>query len=123
MVGSEYAILYVDVGRNDRNFDGRTWGQYPLKDAFEKNGLDIPDPTPLPGRENKAPYVCTGDDVFPFSAYMMKPFPQINLTKESRVFNYGLCRMGQISENSFGILVNMWRVFRQPFALNRKKSK
>ena len=76
-----------------------------------------------PGRENKAPYVCTVDDVFPFSAYMMKPFTQINLTKESRVFNYRLCRMGQISENSFGILANMWHVFRRPFALESEKVK
>ena len=110
-------IFYVDVGINGRNSDGRIWRQYSLKDALEKNKLDIPDPTPLRSRENKVPYFCTGDDAFPFPTNMMKLFPQINLTKERRVFKCRLGRKRQISKNDFGILANRWRVFRLTFAL------
>ena len=76
MVGSEYEFLYVDVGINGRNSDGGIWSRCPLKNVLEKNALNIPEPKALPGRLNKTPYVCTGDDDFPLSLYMMKPFPQ-----------------------------------------------
>ena len=105
---SNYTIsnefLYVDVGINGRNSDGGIWSRCPLKNALEKNALNIPEPRALPGRLNKTPYVCTGDDAFPLSLYMMKTLPQINLTKEKHIFNYRLSRMRRISENVFGIL-------------------
>ena len=123
MVGPEYEFLYVDVGINGRNSDGGIWSRCPLKNALEKNALNIPEPRALPGRLNKTPYVCMGDDAFPLSLYMMKPFPQINLTKEKRISNYGLSRMRRISENGFGILANKWRVFRRPFSLEPEKVK
>jgi len=93
-------------------------GKMPLKDALEENHLNIPKPTSLPGRMTNIPYVCTGDDAFPLSLYMMKPFPQNGLTIERRVFNYRLSRMRRISENGFGILANKWRVFRRSFSLS-----
>ena len=70
MVGPEYEFLYVDVGINGRNSDGGIWSRCPLK-----NALNIPKPRALPGRLNKTPYVCTGDDAFPLSLHIMKPFP------------------------------------------------
>ena len=123
MVGPEYEFLFVDVGMNGRNSDGGNWSQTRLKNGLEKNTLNFPDPAPLPGRNYPLPYVCTGDDAFPRTAYMMKPYPQENLSLEKRIFNYQLSRMKRISENAFGILVNCWRVFRKPFFLEPEKVK
>ena len=75
MVGPEYGFLFVDVGMNGRNSDGGNWSQSRLKNGLEKITLNLPDPTPLPGRNYPLPYVCTGDDAFPLTAYMMKPYP------------------------------------------------
>ena len=63
---------------------------------------NLPEPTPLQ---------------LPLSNYMMKPYPERNLTVEERVFNYWLSRMRRIPENGFGILANRWRFFRRPFSL------
>ena len=76
MIGPEYEFLYADVGINGRNSDGGIWGRCPLKKALEENLLNIPEPKQLPDRIVKTPYVCTGDDAFPLSHYMMKPYPQ-----------------------------------------------
>ena len=76
MVGPEYEFLFVDVGMNGRNSDGGNWSQSHLKNGFEKNTLNLPDPTPLPGRNYPLPYVCMGDDGFPLTAYMMKHYPK-----------------------------------------------
>ena len=123
MIGPEYEFLYGDVDINGRNSDGGIWSRCPLKDALEKNKLNIPEPKPLPGRLKNTPYVCTRDVAFPLSLYKMKPFPQRNLTTEKRVFNYRLSRMRRISENGFGILANKWSVFRRPFSLAPEKVK
>ena len=123
MVGPEYEFLFADVGINGRNSDGGIWTKCSLKKALESNALNIPDPTPLPGKNIDVPFVCTGDDAFPLAKYMMKPYPTTGLTKEKRIFNYRLSRMRRISENGFGILANRWRVFRRPFVLQPEKVK
>ena len=123
MVGPEYEFLFVDVGINGRNSDGGNSSQSHLKNGLEKNTLNLSDPTPLPGRNYPLPYVCTGDDAFPLTAYMMKAYPQKNLSLAKRIFNYRLSRMKRISENAFGILANHWRVFRNPFLLEPEKVK
>ena len=123
MVGPEYEFLFVDVGMNGRNSDGGNWSQSRLKNGLEKNTLNLSDSTALPGRNYPLPYVCTGDDAFPLTAYMMKHYPQKNLSLEKRISNYRLSRMRRISENAFGILANRWRVFRKPFLLEPEKVK
>lgn len=121
MVGPEYEFLYAEVGANGRNSDGGIWDQSKLKEMLEKESLNLPVPRPLPGRNANVPFVVTGDDAFPLKKYLMKPYPQKNLTPEKRIFNYRMSRKRRISENGFGILANRWRVFRQPIALEPKK--
>lgn len=123
MIGQEYEFRFADVGMNGRNSDGGNWSQSSLKLALDSGLLDLPDPQPLPSRRNTVPFVCTGDDAFPLSSFMMKPYPQKGLTPEKRVFNYRLSRMCRISENGFGILADRWRVFRRPFSLQPEKVK
>eukprot|EP00794_Sanderia_malayensis_P001700 gene1700-1894_t len=106
MIGPEYEFLFTDVGTNGRNSDGGNWSQGPLKFALESVTLNLPDATPLSGRLKRVPYVCTGDDAFHLSVFMMKPYPQKGLTSEKRVFNYRFSRMRRVSENGFGILAN-----------------
>ena len=53
-----------------------------------------------------APYVFVGDDAFALKKFMMKPYPQQNLTADKRVYNYRHSRAKRISENLFGILAN-----------------
>ena len=122
VVGPEYEFLYAEVGMNGRNSDGGAWAQSPLKMALEDNTLNIPKPTPLSDGMD-IPYVLVGDDAFPLSHYMMKPYPQKNLCSDKRIFNYRLSRARRISENAFGILANRWRVFRKPFLLKPEKVK
>ena len=101
----------------------KNWSQSSLKNGLEKNTLNLSDPTPLHGGNYPLPYVCTRDDTFPLTAYMMKPYPQKNLSLKKRIFNYRLSRMRRISENAFGVLANCQRVFRKPFLLEPKKVK
>ena len=109
---------------NGRNSDGGAWVQSPLRKALENNTLKLPKPTPLSGDLDDIPFNCVGDDAFPLATYMMKPYPQKDLSRGKRIFNYHLSCARRIFENVFGILLaNRWRVFRKPFLLKPEKVK
>ena len=123
VVGPEYQFLFADVGMNGRNSDGGNWLQSPMRKALEKNTLSLPKPKPLHENRKETPFVWVGDDAFPLTNYLMKPYPQKDLTINNRIFNYLLSRARRISESAFGILANCWRVLRKPFSLQPEKVK
>ena len=123
VVGPEYQFLYAEVGMNERNFDGGAWAHNPLWKALENNTLNLPKPTPQSGDLNDIPFACVGDDAFLFATYIMKPYPQKDLSRDKRIFNYRLSRARWNSENAFGILANCWQVFRKSFLLKPEKVK
>ena len=104
IAGPEYECLYADVGSNDRGNDSGVWNKSSLLKAIQNGSV-------LSVNGVIAPYIFVGDDTFALKKFMMKPYPQQNLTADKRVYNYGYSRARRISENLFGILANRWRFF------------
>ena len=103
--------------------DPGVWNSSDLRRKIEDNCLNIPDPIPLPLGYIKIPYVFVGDDAFVLKSYMMKPYPQMNLTPEKRVYNCRHSQARRISENLFGIVANKWLIFKQPLNLSPEKAR
>jgi len=79
------------------------------------NALHIPLSTRLNNMDLDFPYVLLGDEAFPLSTYMMRPYSRsgrLNISK--KIFNYRLSRARRTVECAFGILVARWRIYRQP---------
>lgn len=95
VVGPEYEFINVDVGMNGRMSDGGNWSRNIFHKALEdeSNPLRIPPPKSLPGRNTSIPHVFLRDDAFGLTSYMMRPYPQIGLTEDKRIFNYRLSRL------------------------------
>lgn len=78
-----------------------------------------PPPRQLPNSEEVLPHVLVGDDAFRLHRNMMKPYSREeaigNNTKS--VFNYRLCRARRTSENAFGILAQVFRIFYTPIGV------
>jgi len=115
-------FIYADIRSNGRMNHSGVWNCSDIRKKIEDNDLGIPSPIPLPFGRIRVPYVFVGDDAFALKNYMMKPYPQRNLTEERRIYNYRHSRSRRILENLFGILTNKWRIFQHPLRLSPRKS-
>ena len=106
---------------NGRISDGGVFKNCNIYPKLEDNCLNIPKPSPLPGTQTDCPYVIVADDAFPLKEYLLKPYSQVGLTKERRIFNYRLSRARRVVENAFGILANRFRIFMTPIGLAPEK--
>lgn len=78
------------------------------------NNFNIPPEKDLPGTNICTPHFLVGDEAFAIDSYnMIKPYPrQISKhDKKKEIFNYRLCRARRVSENSFALLSQIFRVF------------
>ncbi len=83
--------------------------------------MNLPEPRPLPkskdprweqfNAEEKLPFVFVGDNAFPLTRHYLKPYPDKALTDRKRIFNYRLSRFRRVTENAFGILSSVFRIF------------
>lgn len=77
------------------------------------NRLGIPGFHRLPGSRLVCPHVFVGDDAFPLSGSLLKPYGGTRRSREERIFDYRLTRARGVIENTFGILAARWRIFHQ----------
>lgn len=110
VVDYNYNFLYVDVGTPGSVGDVRIWKETWLGKKMEGGTAGMPDPEPLSGEDSPdIPYAMVADEAFALRPWIMKPYPQRNLTSEQRIFNYRLSRARRVVENYFGILANRFR--------------
>ncbi|KAB0803745.1 hypothetical protein PPYR_00715 [Photinus pyralis] len=106
---ADYKFIMVDIGAPGRMSDSGIFRDSRLGMGFEQTNFHLPPP------EDNLPYVIVGDEAFPLTNYLMRPYPRRgDLDLRKKVFNYRLSRARRIVENAFGILVSKWRVFRKP---------
>ena len=92
-----------------------------LFSLISQNALNLPPPRPLPKSKDSSwtpfesneevPFVFVADNAFPLSNICMKPYPENGVTDRKRVFNYRLSRFRRVTENAFGILTSVFRIF------------
>jgi len=122
IANANYEFIMVDIGANGRVSDGGVFSNTVFYKNFLEKKLNIPEPDYLPGINEKFPYVLVADDAFPLSNNLMKPYPQRNLSKEKRIFNYRLSSARRIIEKIFGILASRFRILLKTINLCPEKT-
>lgn len=103
----------VDIRAAGRQSNGGIFYDSSIGSRIINNEINIPAPAPLvPGRK-QLPYVFVGDEAFALSSTMRRPYPRSSqLSLKQKVFNYRLSRARRIVETAFGLLCNVWQVFK-----------
>lgn len=121
VVNANYEFIMVDVGTNGRVSDGGVLQNTTFGKQLKNNALNLPSPSLLPGSSRKLPYFFVGDDAFPMSENLLKPYSQTGLTKEKRIYNYRISRARRMVESVFGILATRFGVFQRAFPFDPTK--
>ena len=82
-----------------------------ISSAIKTKMLSIPSSHFLLLAQTEVSFVFLGDDAFVLKPFMMKPYPQQNLTTDKWIYHYRQSCIRRISENLFWILENCWHIF------------
>ncbi|XP_067141708.1 uncharacterized protein [Centruroides vittatus] len=110
VVDADLKFLTIDVGAYGRQSDGGVFKYSVLYQNLESNKLELPSDTTLPHSNTKAPYVLIGNEVYPLTPYLLKPYSRRSLDKSETIFNYRLSRARRVVECAFGICAVKWRI-------------
>lgn len=122
LVDNNCNFIFADIGCQGRISDGGVFRNSLLWNKICRNELTLPTPRPLPNSHRNIPYVFLGDGAFALTEHVMKPYPGYHdwgLPK--RKFNQRLSSARVVVENTFGILVSRFRIFKKPIQLNPEK--
>lgn len=106
----------IEIGYAGRNSDGGIFRASAIKHWITNEMSNLPPPSRLPDDENECnfPYYFVGDEAFPLSRYLMRPYPQKTLDNTKRVFNYRLSRGRKSVECAFGMMTKKFQVLSSP---------
>lgn len=112
LVDADYKFIAIQVGDFGRTSDDGIYAASSLGRGMAANTLNVPKSEPLPAAEQlgEVPYVMVGDAAFPLKTFLMRPCPNMNMTREKSIYNYRLSRARMVVECAFGILAARWRV-------------
>lgn len=122
-VDANYRFIYVNVGAYGKEGDSSIFSKSEIGKQVYSGQLFPPDQR-LPGSDKVLPYVMLGDDAFRLHKHLLKPYsrPSTKLDERKTIFNYRLSRARRVSENSFGLLCQIFRIFFTPINMDPETS-
>lgn len=110
-----YSFTLVDIGAEGRQSDGSVFANSTIGQHFERNQINLPQPSAIKPNGPLLLYVLVTDEAFALNRYMMRPYPRSGrLNRQKKIFNYRLSRARRVVESSFGIMAARWRIYRRP---------
>lgn len=89
LVDAQYRFLYIDVGAYGSEGDASIWQTTALQKAINTGRANLPSSLSLrKAPDMKLPPVIVGDDAFPLSVNLMKPYSGDQLASPELIFNY-----------------------------------
>lgn len=88
IVDADYKFIAIDAGANGRCCDSGIWATSNLRRMILNDHVNLPAVESLPDSNIKTPFVILGDSGFPLEEFLMRPYPEKNLTPKERIFNY-----------------------------------
>lgn len=117
-VDADCKFIFVDIGSYGKEGDSGIFNKSIIAENI-RTGDYFPSPGKLLSSNEILPYVHIGDEAFRLDRHMMRPYSRIEARKDYQktILNYRLSRARRTTENSFGILSQVFRVFYTPISL------
>jgi len=116
MVDANYKFIVVDIGSYGKEGDSGIFLKSVMGKQVLNGSFGFPEDCVLPGSDIVVPHVIVGDEAFRLHRHIMKPYTKQasrnDVTKKT--FNYRLSRARRVTENAFGLLSQIFRVFYHP---------
>lgn len=118
LVDANCKFIAVDVGSYGKEGDSGIFSKSNIG-KYIYSGKMFPQDEELPGFGRSMPFVIIGDEAFRLHKHIMKPYSRSTARSDraNEIFNYRLCRARRVTENAFGILSQVFRVFLTPIAI------
>lgn len=116
MVDANYKFIVVDIGSYGKEGDSGIFLKSELGKQILGGTFRFPEDSALPGSNIIVPHVIVGDEAFRLHKHIMKPYSRKAGKEDNskKNFNYRLSRARRVTENAFGLLSQIFRVFYQP---------
>ena len=121
VVCANYTFTLVDIGDCGRHSDGGIFQNSEIGQHFLNNKLGFPEPRVLHGTATEIRFLFVGDEAFPLTPNMMRPYPGRFISENKQIFNYRLSRARRVVENAFGIASSRFRIWRTEILGSPKK--
>lgn len=116
LVDANCKFLLVDVGSYRKEGDSGIFQKSYLGKLIEGGKVIFPSPEYLPNSNILLPHVVLGDEAFKLDTHMMKCYSKRQALEDpqKRTMNYHFCKVRRVSENTFGIMCSVFRIFFTP---------
>ena len=110
---------------SDRLFkksDGEILQNSTFGKKLNSNKLKLPPNKPLPNTTESLPHVFIGDEAFPLSNNILRPYPreQTRTDLSKKVFNLRLSRARKVVECAFGMLTQRFEIYQKRMKIQPK---
>lgn len=85
---ANYKFTLVDIGAEGRHSDGGILKNSKIGKLISTNNIHFPPPSALIDGDEPINYYIVGDEAFPLSTSIMRPYPGHFLPQNKRIFNY-----------------------------------
>lgn len=118
MVDANCKFVAVDVGSYGKEGDSGIFNKSAMGIQILEGNI-FPPATQLPSSEVSLPFVIVGDEAFRLHRHILKPYSRsaAQIDRSKSLFNYRLSCARRVSENAFGLLCQVFRVFYTPIAV------
>lgn len=113
LVDANCKFLVIDVGSYGKEGDSGIFGKSKMGQQIYSGDFNFPGDEKLPGTNNSTPFVVVGDGAFRLHRHIMKPYSRSSAKQDraKTIFNYRLSRCRRVTENAFGLLSQVFRIF------------
>jgi len=120
LVDANCKFLVIDVGSYGKEGDSGIFGKSKMGQQIYSGDFNFPEDEKLPGTDNSTPFVIVGDEAFRLHKNIMKPYSRSSARQDraKTIFNYRLSRCRRVTENAFGLLAQVFRVFNTAIAID-----